>query len=526
MDRNRIGKYFRTIKHLKLIQIYYRLFYFFRNRLYKKNYSFINIKSNSEVSWNNTVYYSQSYLGNNIFEFLNQKKKFDTIDWNFNEYGKLWNYNLVYFDFLNQKKVHIGESLNLIHNFIYNDNTHVSGHEPYTISLRNVNWIKFILSNNIKDQSIDDYLYSSYKRLLDNLEFHLLGNHLMENAFSLLFGAYYFNDRDFYRKSEEILLKEFDIQILDDGGHFELSPMYHSIILQRILDSLYLMDNNNFIDSGELNKKMHRQAVLMLSWLKTITYKNNDIPHFNDSTDGIALSAKDLFSYAESMGLQWSRALLSESGYRKYSTDNSECIIDVGSIGPDYLPGHGHSDISNFEFRYESIPFIVDTGTSTYENNKKRQIERSNESHNTIMINDISQSEVWNSFRVARRAKITNLIEQENMVSVSHDGYKHLNINHNRKFIFKDRLITIKDTLTGSNLKNIKSFLHFHPDRRIILSNNSLFIDGKLELRFTNYSELKIIDYNYSIGFNKTVAAKKMIGVVKNKSKIEIIHKG
>ena len=35
---------------------------------------------------------------------------------------------------------------------------------------------------------------------------------------------------------KNFLLKELDRQILDDGAHFELSPMYHCIILSKILD--------------------------------------------------------------------------------------------------------------------------------------------------------------------------------------------------------------------------------------------------------------------------------------------------
>ena len=369
MDRNIINQYLRTIRYLKFIQIYYRLFYFIRNKIYKKKYNSVNNNPDSKILWDNNIYYNQSYFKNNTFSFLNQNKKFDQIDWNFSEYGKLWNYNLVYFDFLNQKNFDKNEGLYLINNFIDNDNSHISGHEPYTISLRNVNWIKFLLIHDIRNQKINDYIYNSYLKLLDNLEFHLLGNHLLENAFSLLFGAYYFNDRNLYKKSEEILLNQLDTQILNDGAHFELSPMYHSIILQRVLDSIYLIKHNNGLASNKLIKKLNNKAILMLSWLRTIKYKNNSIPHFNDSTNGVAATAIDLFRYAELLGLEWSKIELKESGYRKYLNKDIECVVDMGSIGPDYLPGHGHSDIFNFELYYKSIPFIVDTGISTYENN-------------------------------------------------------------------------------------------------------------------------------------------------------------
>ena len=77
MDKRNIGKYFRTINNLKFIQIYYRLFYLIRNKVYKKKYSIKDVKSNPNLFWKNTVYFSQSYYGNNTFEFLNKKKKFN-----------------------------------------------------------------------------------------------------------------------------------------------------------------------------------------------------------------------------------------------------------------------------------------------------------------------------------------------------------------------------------------------------------------------------------------------------------------
>ena len=42
-------------------------------------------------------------------------------------------------------------------------------------------------------------------------------------------------------KSEKILINELKIQILDDGAHYELSPMYHSIIIEDLIDILELI---------------------------------------------------------------------------------------------------------------------------------------------------------------------------------------------------------------------------------------------------------------------------------------------
>ena len=105
-----------------------------------------------------------------------------------------------------------------------------------------INWIKFC-QNSLRNQKIDTKLFNDYNRLYYNLEYHLLGNHLLENAFSLLFASYYFNYDLYYIKSK-FLLEKLNEQILNDGAHYELSPMYHQIILFRILDSINLIKLN------------------------------------------------------------------------------------------------------------------------------------------------------------------------------------------------------------------------------------------------------------------------------------------
>jgi len=523
MDQNNLGTYLRTIKYLTLSQIYYRILYIIKKRFFNKKYYLKNIYKNDSISWKNSFYKNKSFEEKNSFRFLNKEKKFPIVDWNFMEYGKLWNYNLVYFDFLNQKDMDLNVGLNLINSFIKNDSSHISGHEPYTISLRNVNWIKFLVINKIKDQDIDDYIYNSYCRLLDNLEFHLMGNHLLENGFSLLFGSYYFENSNFYLKAKKIILEQLEEQILNDGAHFELSPMYHNIILERLLDSIFLIHNNNTFGDKEFKNSLINKAEKMLSWLKNIEYRNGELPHFNDSTNNIALLNSKLFDYANILKINDKKIPLKDSGYRKVNLDGYEFILDVGPIGPDYIPGHGHADIFNFELKIDNLPMIVDTGTSTYENNSKRQNERSTFAHNTITINTKNQSEVWGSFRVGSRAKVNILSDERNRVYASHDGYKNMGITHFRSFEFFKNKIIIEDTLKGTQKNIAESHIHFHPDRSVIMiSNNIIEVDKKIHLIFHGYNNIKIKDFKYCLGFNKNKTSKKIIAEIKYDSKITI----
>jgi hypothetical protein len=232
---------------------------------------------------------------------LNLSKSFNKIDWNYAGYGKLWTYNLNYFDFLSQDSD--VDKLKLINSFIDNSKNIDAGMEAFPISLRGINWIKYLSFNNIRDKKIDDSLYAQYYILLDSLEYHLLGNHLLENAFSLLFGAYYFQDEVLYKKAKELLLEQLEEQILDDGGHFELSVMYHQIMLFRLLDCLNLVKNSSWMER-ELLDFLTLKAEMMLAWLEEISYENGDIPLLNDSANGIAPLTEQLISYGERLELK------------------------------------------------------------------------------------------------------------------------------------------------------------------------------------------------------------------------------
>ncbi|MFH6770569.1 alginate lyase family protein [Gaetbulibacter aestuarii] len=503
--------YFYTIKYLKCEQIYFRIYYLIRGKVSKKEYKKGLKRELKPIIWNDFLFNEKSYFGDDCFKFLNIKHCFNKkIDWNYLEYGKLWTFNLNYFDFLNQEGSNPEQGIRLINDFITNDATLKEGKESYTISLRGINWIKFLSKHNIINQEIDQKLYNHFQRLLDNLELQFLGNHYLENGFALLFGAYYFQDNQFYLASKKILNKELEEQVLADGAHIELSPMYHQTMLHRVLDCIHLMQNNNLWEGGKLLLFLKNKAKKMLSWLQSVTFKNGNIPMVNDSAFGIAPSSEALFKYATFLGISWEEGKLLESGYRKIEKGNYELFLDVGEVGASYLPAHIHSDTFNFELYVDKKPIIVDTGTSTYEKNELRQLQRSTKSHNTVQINSIEQSEIWGGFRVARRAKIVNLIENEKQIEATHDGYKKLNILHTRNYSFKGDKISITDLLSKVSKFETNAFFHFHPECYIEKSslNNSLLINDKIKLDFNgDIKSLEVLDYEYCIGFNQTKKA-------------------
>jgi len=493
---------FNTVKYLKPIQIYYRLYYFVRVRLRKlSGFKYpLSIPSNSVTLTLQPSITSYASLNDRTFVFLNLSHTFEnSIDWNFSKYGKLWTYNLTYFDYLQQEDISKEDALSLFKDFIIHTESHKDALEPFPISLRGINWVKFLSIHSIKEKSIDDNLYAQYNILMDTLEYHLLGNHLLENGFSLLFGAYYFKDDKFYSKAKEILTNELTEQILDDGAHFELSPMYHQIMLFRLLDCINLVKNNSYKNS-DLLSFFEAKAEVMVGWLNVMTFTDGNIPLFNDSAYSIAPTTEQINRYATELKINSKVTKLSTSGYRKYQNSRYEVVTDIGHIGPDYIPGHAHADTFSFELYLNGNPFIVDSGLSTYETNARRTDERSTAAHNTVEIDNLNQSEVWGGFRVANRAYVTILHENSNNIKAVHDGYqKRLNALHEREFIFEDDSIKIIDKIISDNKYKALLRLHFHPKIDESMIKKHIILDN---------SEYTIKDYQYSPEFNTQINAK------------------
>ena len=136
-------RYYQTLKHLKPHQIIYRLYYFARKRLQREAFTVTTPP----------IYYVQplklqpcikrcSSYSENTFTFLNRSKRFvGEIDWNFAEYGKLWNYNLHYLDYLHEEGRSWASSLFLLDDWLRNNQQGMSNAwEPFPVSLRLVNW--------------------------------------------------------------------------------------------------------------------------------------------------------------------------------------------------------------------------------------------------------------------------------------------------------------------------------------------------------------------------------------------------
>jgi len=492
-------RYYHTLRHLKWIQIRYQVWYRLRQYLgSSKEYDNVFQKGHL-ISWSTEIYTKDS-LVKGSFNFLNREATFEkSIDWNFTNEGKLWTYNLNYFDFLHQENIDVNQGLKLMHDFSLNYKSLIDGKESYPTSLRIINWIKFFFQHSIQDSKFDEIIGKDTNRLRHNLEYHLLANHLLENAFALFFAAVYFHDRNLYDFAKKLLLEQLDEQILNDGAHYELSVMYHQLMIYRVLDCIQLVRKSNWVEDNIENQLLSK-VELMLSWLDKMTFSNGDIPLFNDAAKGINPTSRELKNYAKHLNIKINDISLKESGYRKLSSNIIECFFDVGDLQPSYQPGHSHADTFTFICNINSEPFIVDVGTSTYEKNNRREYERSTRAHNTIEINGTNSSDVWSGFRVGKRAKVKVIEENESSVIASHDGYKP--IIHNRKWVINNNTIEINDDLSHPIIG--VAYIHFHPDVTILKKEKENIVTNRGSILFKGSSSISIDEFHYAETWNET----------------------
>lgn len=443
------GLLLRTVKHLRPQQVIYQI----RNRVCKPKYVACTAPVGSYGKIQTEPIAKFKSLEGNTFTFLNLSHNF--AGWGFNEYGNLWTYNQNYFDWLNQEGMTAEDGCEWIDKFIdeilgFKAQSSMSL-DPYPIALRCINWVKFFCKfSETATRPRLDALYSQIKLLEKKLEYHLLGNHLLEDAYALYIVGAFLNDEQLIKKATKLLLSQLDEQILPDGAHYEQSPMYHCILLDRLLDCINMAYGLQLTAYGG---QLKAYAVMMLGHLESIVWTNGSIPMLNDSANGIAPLPAQLFDYAKRLGLAWKPIPMKESGYRKLQSERMEAIVDVGNITATYQPGHTHADSFNYELRIDGKPFVVDTGVSTYNKNERRQYERSTVAHNCVAVDGRNSSEVWGGFRVGKRAKVSDIQFTAYGVEASHDGFEK---PCRRRFEMTEQGFTVEDWYDGE----VVSYVH------------------------------------------------------------------
>lgn len=478
--------YFHTVKYLKFSQLYYRIL---KRFIRPKVHSLEGVVATHCEGYIVHPLYTQSLFSNNTVRFLNHDGKVIVpSDWNDETKAKLWLYNLHYFDDLSAVGAQSRKDLQieLISEWISENPAPLgNGWEPYPTSLRIVNWVKSFLSGIEPDRDMLNSLAQQADYLSQNLERHLLGNHLFVNAKALIFAGLYLEGDEaeaWLRTALDIYANELKEQVLSDGGNYELTPMYHVIMLVDLLDLINLWTAYPEKIDAEIIETTKHKVKKMIDWLECMSHNDGEIAFFNDAAFEIAPKNSVVIEYAEKLGFDVSGVGnknqssclvvhdLEESGYVSVKSDSYSLIADLASVGPSYQPGHAHADTLSFELALYGQRVFVNSGISEYGLSKERLRQRKTAAHNTVSVNELDSSQVWSGFRVAKRARVLGKsVEAVKSNSIrftaSHNGFKQQGVNciHRREWLAREDTITIIDDLVG-DYDVARGYLHLHPN--------------------------------------------------------------
>lgn len=512
---DQLFRLFHTVRHIRLIQLIYQVWYRIKNRLlhsgwYRKylGMPIFFFQTNTD----RLLYVSEaSHVDGCLFTFLGLTHQFgEKIDWTFARHGKLWNYNLQYQHYLLDDSLPVMQRKELLRDISRALLSRKLPLEPYPVSLRILNTLLFLQRTGIHDEQIEQALLQQVDYLDNNLEYHLLANHFLENIYTLFIAAQYLKNQWLSRKYERLLLKELQEQILPDGGHYECTPMYQSILLSKLLLCIEVGMQSGLLQPAFV-LQLRKVAAKMLGWMQAYSFPDDSWALFNDAAEGIAPTTNQLNEAAAYLNITAEKVVLNESGFRKMSMGGWELIIKTGEAKPSYQPGHVHADIGSFCLWYQGLQYIVDPGISTYTVSEQRSWERSTSAHNTVSIGDFNQSDVWGGFRVGARASVVVSSPSPNAIMLSIKGYGRKKLTVQRSFICEGNTLQINDSVKVAPkdcLEQIKGSFLFHPSITLERGDNGSLRAGQLSF-ISRESDFEICESALSFRYNQLQVTRK-----------------
>jgi hypothetical protein len=269
------------------------------------------------------------------------------------------------------------------------------------------------------------------RAIVPQLEFHLLGNHLVENGLGLVAAGAVTAGLEadvWFALGSAVLEYALPRQFLSDGGHSERSASYHLWLVSGLLECIAL----TLAGGREVRPRWLETAAAGMGWARAVRAPDGTFPLFNDATLDASPTIDAVLGLGAALGISASTpGRLDETGWIVASEEPQTMLVfDVGPDGDRWQPGHVHADALAFELWIDGARAVVDFGVSSYVDDEARRRTRSTLSHNTVELAGADSSEVWSSFRTGRRARARLRTDARTgstrTMVASHDGYRAL----------------------------------------------------------------------------------------------------
>lgn len=334
----------------------------------------------------------------------------------------------------------------------------------------------FVTSPSFTPEFLTEFLVNYHKHAIHILgNYSAQGNHLLFEAQRMIYaGAFFpeFKEAAAWRKSGiDIMNREINVQVYNDGGQFELDPHYHLAAINIFYKALNIADLNGF--RNEFPKEYLNTIEKMIVFYANVSFPDYTNPCFSDAK--LTSKAEMLKDYHN-----WSKMFPKNQFIKYLATEGKEGAL------PDYLSKgflksgffvfrnswgmdgtqmvvkagpkafwHCQPDNGTFELWFNGKNLFPDSGSYVYagegEVMEQRNWHRQTCVHNTVTLNDknLEQTE-----------SVTKLWQPEGNIQIlvtENPSYK--NLKHRRSIFFvNNSYFVIVDEMAGSQ----KGFINLH----------------------------------------------------------------
>ena len=275
----------------------------------------------------------------------------------------------------------------------------------------------------------------------------------------MLFRSILFRDMGAYHRYYHLFLEQIAEQILPDGLHFERSLMYHKIILEDVLRVYTVLVSVGLTKDA---KKLRPAVKAMAKAMKSLELGFERTPLFNDSGDNVSRELSGLLKAAGRICERVHKeTVFPAGGYYRFDYGNCAVLFDCGDIGPSYMGGHAHNDCLSFELAVGGKMLLVNSGTGQYQG-EDRAFFRSTAAHNTMMIDDREQSELWGEHRAARR--LGHIEARRDDVALIGSFRSYQGDWFSRRLQWRGNVLNISDEVKSKGNHMLRCFFHLNPE--------------------------------------------------------------
>lgn len=378
---------------------------------------------------------------------------------------------------------------------------------PFEVAARLQNWMwaffLVVYADKISDSVARKFLLAMYEHatyIYSNLEYHWPNNHLLLEAKALLEFSVLFPEfdpkRKFLQRSSDVFRKQVNIQVLSDGCHSELCSLYHRIVHGELYEILLLGKKNSIPLPNDYEDKIGK----MEQFSRALMRRDGSMPLLSDSADDdnyirfdpVSLEKIDLNYWIlpcrpDVQPIETAKAdeptlrIFNEGGYAfisdEYSKQEIHITFDFGEFSKNPAPDHSHCDCLSFELYGAGRPLIVDPGVyySTRAAFRWRQYFRGTSAHNTVMVDNHEQSQLWrlSDVKSTARCRLVEHRSNNGCATVKAECYPYWSgksgIKHIRTLAYRSNgRVTVADHIAGEGRHSIKWFFHFGPGITVV----------------------------------------------------------